>query len=118
MSKLASSNEVVEGSITAVKDGKTKIGLTRVDGKVCGFINKCPHLGLPLDKGKVEYGKVVCPFHGSSFDLATGENADWCNGVAGLNTPKWTHSLIALGKKPAPLELLDVVEAEGNIILE
>ena len=67
---------------------------------------------------KVEDGKVVCPFHGSSFDLATGENADWCNGVAGLNTPKWTHSLIALGKKPAPLELLDVVEAEGNIILE
>jgi nitrite reductase/ring-hydroxylating ferredoxin subunit len=118
MSKLASSNDVVEGSITAVKDGKSKICLTRVDGKVCAFINKCPHLGLPLDKGRVEDGKVRCPFHGSSFDLATGENTDWCSGVASFDTPKWMHGLVALGKKPAPLEILNVVEAEGNIILE
>ncbi len=33
----------------------------------------CPHLGGPLADGLVGDGALVCPLHGRTFDLATGE---------------------------------------------
>jgi nitrite reductase/ring-hydroxylating ferredoxin subunit len=46
--------------------------------------NKCSHLGLPLVgktsffQGTVASGCVVCPAHGTAFDLATGEvKGEW-----------------------------------------
>ena len=46
----------------------------------CGaFANRCPHIGTPLDQGYVnEQGQVVCPLHGSTFDLKTGKVDKWC----------------------------------------
>ena len=32
----------------------------------------CQHANCPLSDGQVGNGKVVCPFHASRFDLATG----------------------------------------------
>ncbi|HET7041902.1 MAG TPA: Rieske 2Fe-2S domain-containing protein, partial [Gemmatimonadales bacterium] len=34
----------------------------------------CPHRGGPLADGIVGDGKVVCPLHGHTFDLATGQS--------------------------------------------
>jgi nitrite reductase/ring-hydroxylating ferredoxin subunit len=34
--------------------------------------NYCPHLGKPLDKGRIRDGKLTCPFHGACFDVDTG----------------------------------------------
>jgi nitrite reductase/ring-hydroxylating ferredoxin subunit len=33
----------------------------------------CPHQGFDLGKGACENGKLICPVHGYSFDLKTGE---------------------------------------------
>ncbi|HEV2519981.1 MAG TPA: non-heme iron oxygenase ferredoxin subunit [Thermoplasmata archaeon] len=33
----------------------------------------CTHVHGPLERGRVEGGVVTCPWHGSQFDLATGE---------------------------------------------
>ena len=33
----------------------------------------CPHLGGPLADGLVGHGALVCPLHGRTFDLTTGE---------------------------------------------
>jgi nitrite reductase (NADH) small subunit len=33
----------------------------------------CPHAGGPLADGLVGNGRVVCPLHGRTFDLATGD---------------------------------------------
>ena len=35
--------------------------------------NVCSHAEQPLDCGRVRAGWVACPFHGSRFDLETGE---------------------------------------------
>ncbi|MBI4505111.1 MAG: Rieske 2Fe-2S domain-containing protein [Chloroflexi bacterium] len=43
------------------------------DGKLLAAQAACPHKGGPLADGIVGGGKVVCPLHGYSFDLATGE---------------------------------------------
>lgn len=40
--------------------------------------SQCPHLKLPLTKGKInEDNQLVCPFHKSAFDLCTGEVKCW-----------------------------------------
>lgn len=39
---------------------------------------QCPHLKLPLAKGKInEDEALVCPFHKSTFDLKTGAVKCW-----------------------------------------
>jgi len=42
-------------------------------GEVCAIAATCSHLGGPLDKGERDGDSVVCPWHGSRFDLCTGE---------------------------------------------
>jgi len=36
----------------------------------------CPHEGGPLADGTIEDRKIVCPWHGSTFSLDTGELVD------------------------------------------
>jgi nitrite reductase/ring-hydroxylating ferredoxin subunit len=60
------------GSSTAVPLAVVRRG-TRVDA----FVAACSHLSGPLDEGTVEAVRgddcLVCPWHGSAFDLDTGE---------------------------------------------
>jgi len=35
--------------------------------------NKCGHFGLPLITGEVNNDEIICPHHGISFNLLTGE---------------------------------------------
>jgi nitrite reductase/ring-hydroxylating ferredoxin subunit len=40
-----------------------------------GYVDKCPHMGLPLAQKLDEYvaaDKIVCSWHGALFDIATG----------------------------------------------
>ncbi len=73
------------------------------DHQVYAVENRCSHLGLPLTNGKVEGTTITCPFHGSRFDLRTGENLDWVTSFAGARIPEWSRRLLAMGKKPAPI---------------
>jgi nitrite reductase/ring-hydroxylating ferredoxin subunit len=41
-------------------------------GDVCAIAATCSHLGGPLDEGDRDGDTVVCPWHGSRFDLCTG----------------------------------------------
>ncbi|HEY2543537.1 MAG TPA: Rieske 2Fe-2S domain-containing protein [Gaiellaceae bacterium] len=42
------------------------------DGDVCAISAVCSHMGGPLDQGARDGDVVVCPWHGSRFDLRTG----------------------------------------------
>lgn len=46
--------------------------LARADGAIYALGEHCPHLGGPLSKGHLSRGQIICPWHGSRFDLATG----------------------------------------------
>lgn len=41
-------------------------------GEVCALANTCTHLGAPLAEGSRDGDTVICPWHGSRFDLHTG----------------------------------------------
>ncbi len=85
---------------------------------LCAVLNRCPHLGLPLAGGKIDGDTITCPFHMSSFDLCSGQNLDWTAGVLGVKAPAWSRGLLALGKRPQPVQTFRLIEESGQLFLE
>jgi nitrite reductase/ring-hydroxylating ferredoxin subunit/uncharacterized membrane protein len=53
-------------------DGE-KVLLTRsTSGEACAIASTCTHFGGPLAEGERDGDAVVCPWHGSRFDVCTG----------------------------------------------
>ncbi len=42
-------------------------------GEVCAIASTCAHRGGPLNEGERDGDVVTCPWHGSQFDLCSGE---------------------------------------------
>jgi len=70
--KLASLDELPEGSLIEVVHGTNLYALCNVAGEVRALSGVCPHHGGPLGQGALEDGLVTCPWHAWSFDSATG----------------------------------------------
>lgn len=116
--KVAEFGQLEEGKSLCVKEGQVKLVLIKQGGAVFALENKCPHLNLPLGKGKIENGQIVCPFHGSRFDIQTGENKDWVAAVVGIPLPGWSRGLVAMGKKPAPVKTFPVSVENGDVMVD
>jgi nitrite reductase/ring-hydroxylating ferredoxin subunit/uncharacterized membrane protein len=70
-------NELPENGMRRVDAGGSEILLSRLsDGRICAISNVCGHFGGPLADGEREDDTVVCPWHGSRFDLCTGQVID------------------------------------------
>lgn len=64
-----------------------QITLVKSNDKVFAISNICPHQHRPsLHNGLVENGCIVCPEHGWTFSLETGENIDKSIGTQKLQT--------------------------------
>lgn len=69
-------------ALHALKNGKPQrvdvdgVGVvvcrTGEDGEVAAFGEFCPHLAAPMSDGWVDRGRLVCPWHGSRFDVCSG----------------------------------------------
>jgi 3-phenylpropionate/trans-cinnamate dioxygenase ferredoxin component len=51
-----------------------KAALFNVNGTFYAVEDACSHRAASLSQGKLRGKEVVCPWHGSRFDLATGKN--------------------------------------------
>ena len=45
----------------------------RIGGDPFAVSRRCRHLAGPLDEGEIEDGCLVCPWHGATYDVASGE---------------------------------------------
>lgn len=110
------------GELREVDAAGTAIIVTRHGDTVCAARNRCPHLGLSLTKGpgghRFEDGVVQCAWHNSRFAVCSGENLDWATGVLGRPLPRWSHRVIAAGRKPAPLTTYPVTVEDGDVFVE
>lgn len=70
--KVAEEKEIQPSTMKAVEVNGEKICLANIEGKYYAIGNVCTHLGGPLAQGKLEGYEVQCPWHGSRFDIRTG----------------------------------------------
>lgn len=83
--KAATTDEIKSaGGKKVVELGGKRVLLVEDGGEIYAVSNKCSHLNLPLVgktavfQGKVKDACIVCPAHGTAFDLATGEvKGEW-----------------------------------------
>ncbi|MGF1588289.1 MAG: Rieske (2Fe-2S) protein [Pleurocapsa sp.] len=67
------------GTRQVVKLEQRSLLLLNESGNIYAVDSICPHLKLPLKKAKVTAdAAIVCPWHRSEFDLATGNVKTWC----------------------------------------
>mmetsp|Transcript_36388 Transcript_36388/g.85356 ORF Transcript_36388/g.85356 Transcript_36388/m.85356 type:complete len:244 (+) Transcript_36388:94-825(+) len=75
-----SAGELAPGELRAVTLGGNDVLLGKTEsGSLFGVSNLCPHIGTPLSEGADVIGDIiVCPLHGSSWSVKSGELLDWC----------------------------------------
>lgn len=71
--KVAETEDIQVSQMMAVEVNDEKICLANVNGKYYAIGNVCTHMGGPLAEGKLEDYIVQCPWHGSRFDIRSGE---------------------------------------------
>ncbi len=71
--KVATTLEVPPGVMKMVQVADQEVCLANVDGKCYAIGNVCNHEEGPLDQGRLEQYEVECPWHGSRFDIRTGQ---------------------------------------------
>jgi metal-sulfur cluster biosynthetic enzyme/nitrite reductase/ring-hydroxylating ferredoxin subunit len=70
--KVASLNELPEGTTQFVEVDDQPVALFRVNGQVYAIDDVCTHDGGPLADGKLEGLEIECDRHGARFDIRTG----------------------------------------------
>jgi nitrite reductase (NADH) small subunit len=72
--KLTTQSELPsEGEAREFLSGDKVICVANVNGTITAMDNVCLHRGGPLGQGVIEGDKVVCPWHGWQWNVATGE---------------------------------------------
>ena len=56
-----------------VEQGEDQILLVNVEGAIYACDNVCPHAGCSLAEGELSDGEVECPWHGSVFNVTSGQ---------------------------------------------
>lgn len=83
---VAAEHDVHDGELLRVEAQQTPVVLTRQGGQLRALSATCSHAGGPLDKGHLEDGCIVCPWHQSMFRLVDGAPV---RGPAGAAQPTW-----------------------------
>lgn len=71
--KVARTEEVPVGTGKVVQAAGKALALFNIGGTFYAVDNRCTHVGGPLGEGEVEGTVVTCPWHGSRFDVTTGQ---------------------------------------------
>lgn len=65
--------DLEEGTLKRVENGDDPLVMLKDGDTVYAASATCTHVGGPLDEGERSETCVICPWHGSEFDLRTGE---------------------------------------------
>jgi 3-phenylpropionate/trans-cinnamate dioxygenase ferredoxin component len=71
---VAPVEELPPGSVKIVRAGQVAVGVYNLDGEYYAIEDRCSHDDGPLAEGDfdAEERVVICPRHGSRFDITTG----------------------------------------------
>jgi 3-phenylpropionate/trans-cinnamate dioxygenase ferredoxin subunit len=70
--KVAKASGAPAGIVLGYEIDGRKVAVANMGGKFYAFEDHCSHRGAQLSKGLLMGNVVVCPLHGSQFDVTTG----------------------------------------------
>ena len=72
--EVAPEDEFPPGSVKIVRAGSIAVGVFNLGERLCAIEDRCSHDDGPLAEGDYELdeGIVICPRHGSRFDICSG----------------------------------------------
>ena len=70
---VAGESDLEVDQMRLVHAGDRRIAVARTEDGYAAFDDRCTHKGGPLSDGVLICGTVQCPWHGSQFDVKTGE---------------------------------------------
>jgi len=71
--KVATKSEIADQSVKLLNVEGKRIALFNLGGEFYALDDTCPHASGPLCEGSIEGEDVECPWHGSRFNIKTGE---------------------------------------------
>lgn len=99
------------GSLMTVTHMGRDVVVARIGEQIYAVDGRCPHLGGHLGRGRLNGRTIVCPLHGSQFDLASGEPLRWTSASGVLAT------LVRWLRRPRALTRYAVILEDGQIYL-
>jgi ferredoxin-NADP reductase/nitrite reductase/ring-hydroxylating ferredoxin subunit len=70
---VANQKDLQDGHLLKVDVFGKPVVLSKVNGKIYALDAVCSHEGGPLEDGTLDGFEIECPWHGSRFDIRTGE---------------------------------------------
>jgi nitrite reductase/ring-hydroxylating ferredoxin subunit len=74
--QVARSADLAPGRALAVEIGGRTVAVFRTAECLYAVDDTCTHSGGPLSEGELAGTTVTCPWHGATFDIATGVRHD------------------------------------------
>ena len=113
---------IPEGDREILTGPNGPILVTKVAGTYYAVDATCPHLGLPMKKGKitVENGEptLTCSFHNSCFEMKTGKCTKWVTGALGNENEFISGVMSSLGSEQKDIMAYHVSEeSDGSLIV-
>lgn len=109
---VAAAGDVADGAMAVVSADGKELLLARVGSEYFAADARCPHMGAQLAEGRLEDTVVVCPRHGSRFDLRDGRALQWTE-FSGL-----TLRLVKALRSPRPLRTYPVQMRDGRVLVD
>lgn len=76
---VAKVNDLPPGQRKCIDAQGQHIVLINRGGELFAIENQCPHAGLPLSEGTIAGDIIICPYHGYTYNLKTGQNVDYAD---------------------------------------
>jgi len=74
---VAAAADLADGALARIVVGEKGLLIARAGDEFLAADDRCPHMGAQLSRGRLDGSVVVCPRHGSRFDLSDGRVVRW-----------------------------------------
>ena len=71
--EFAKAGDIPAGTLKDYKVQGVEIAVANIGGAYYAIARKCTHAGGDLSKGRLDGNVVICPRHGSRFDVTSGK---------------------------------------------
>jgi nitrite reductase/ring-hydroxylating ferredoxin subunit len=108
-------DEIPVGEARSFEVGGREIALARVAPGECHAVGgRCTHLRASLAEGTLEGTTLTCPWHGSQFDVKSGELVRW------VQEPAWMRFVAGLmpGFMRRNLPSYEVRVEDGQVLVK